>query len=83
MLKRLQIQNFRGFNALEINRLSGTNLIAGKNNSGKTSLLETISLLVGAGDARLARNVNVIRDRCVTFQPNGISAAFRHNLEVR
>lgn len=35
MLKRLQIQNFRGVNALEINQLSGVNLIA-----GKTSLLE-------------------------------------------
>ncbi|MDE2813700.1 MAG: AAA family ATPase, partial [Gemmatimonadota bacterium] len=52
MLKRLQIRNFRGFNALEIDQLSGINLIAGKNNSGKTSLLEAISLLVGAGDAR-------------------------------
>ena len=61
MLKRLQIRNFRGFNALEIDQLSGINLIAGKNNSGKTSLLEAISLLVGAGDARLARNVNIIR----------------------
>lgn len=61
MLKRLQIRNFRGFNALEIDQLSSINLIAGKNNSGKTSLLEAISLLVGAGDARLARNVNIIR----------------------
>ncbi len=61
MLKRLQIRNFRGFNALEIDQLSGINLIAGKNNSGKTSLLEAISLLVGAGDARLAKNVNIIR----------------------
>ena len=61
MLKRLHIRNFRGFNALEIDQLSGINLIAGKNNSGKTSLLEAISLLVGAGDARLARNVNIIR----------------------
>ena len=61
MLKRLQIRNFRGFNALKIDQLSGINLIAGKNNSGKTSLLEAISLLVGAGDARLARNVNIIR----------------------
>ena len=61
MLKRLQIRNFRGFNALEIDQLSGINLIAGKNNSGKTSLLETIFLLSGAGDARQATNVNVVR----------------------
>ncbi len=61
MLERLQIRNFRGFNALKIDSLSSINLIAGKNNSGKTSLLEAIALLVGAGDARLARNVNIIR----------------------
>lgn len=61
MLKRLQIQNFRGFNALEINQLSGINLIAGKNNSGKTSLLEAVFLLSGGGNAQLAVNANVIR----------------------
>ena len=61
MLKRLQIRNFRGFNALEIDQLSSINLIAGKNNSGKTSLLEAVFLLSGAGDARLAKNVNIIR----------------------
>lgn len=63
MLKRLQIQNLRGFNALEINQLSGINLIAGKNNSGKTSLLEAIFLLAGGGNAQLAVNANVIRGR--------------------
>ena len=61
MLKRLQIRNFRGFNALEIDQLSGINLIAGRNNSGKTSLLEAIFLLSGAGDAQMAVNTNVIR----------------------
>ncbi len=61
MLKRLQIRNFRGFNALKIDQLSGINLMAGKNNSGKTSLLEAIFLLAGAGNVQMARNNNVIR----------------------
>ena len=61
MLKRLQIRNFRGFNALKIDPLSSINLIAGKNNSGKTSLLEAIFLLSGGGNAQLAVNANVIR----------------------
>ena len=61
MLKRLQIRNFRGFNALKIDQLSGINLIAGKNNSGKTSLLEAIFLLAGGGNAQMAMNANVIR----------------------
>ncbi len=68
MLKRLQIRNFRGFNALEINQLSGLNLIAGKNNSGKTSLLEAIFLLAGGGNAQMAVNTNVTRGT----EPDGV-----------
>ena len=37
MLERLHIRNYRVFNDLKIDRLSRINLIAGKNNSGKTS----------------------------------------------
>ena len=61
MLKRLQIRHFRGFNALKIDHLSGINLIAGKNNSGKTSLLEAIFLLAGAGNVQRSKNNNSIR----------------------
>ena len=68
MLKHLQIRNFRGFNNLNINQLSTINLIAGKNNSGKTSLLEALFLLAGAGNAQMALNTNVIRG----LEPNGM-----------
>ena len=61
MLKHLQIRNFRVFNEFKIDRLSHINLIAGRNNSGKTSLLEAIFLLSGAGNAQMAINHNVIR----------------------
>ena len=61
MLKRLQIRNFRGFNALKIDQLSHINLIAGKNNSGKTSLLEAMFLLSSAGNVQIAVNPNVVR----------------------
>ncbi len=70
MLKRLQIRNFRGFNALKIDQLSGINLIVGKNNSGKTSLLEAIFILSGGGNAQVATNDNVIRG----LKPSGVSA---------
>ena len=50
MLERLHIRNYRVFNDLKIDQLSRINLIAGKNNSGKTSLLEAIFLLSGAGN---------------------------------
>ena len=54
MLERLHIQNYRVFNDLKIDKLSRINLIAGKNNSGKTSLLETIFFLAGGGNPKAA-----------------------------
>ena len=61
MLRQLQIRNFRGFRDLTIDALSDINLIAGSNNSGKTSLLEAIFLLSGKGNPQMAINANVIR----------------------
>jgi ABC-type cobalamin/Fe3+-siderophores transport system ATPase subunit len=43
-LKSLEMQNFRGFEHLQIERLGRVNLIVGKNNVGKTSLLEGLRL---------------------------------------
>ena len=61
MLERLHIRNYRVFNDLKIDRLSRINLIAGKNNSGKTSLLEAIFLLAGGGNEQSALNANILR----------------------
>lgn len=62
MLERLNIRSFRGFADLEIAKLSRINVVAGKNNAGKTSLLEAIYLLGGAGNAgRMAINRHLIR----------------------
>lgn len=43
-IKRLNIKNFRIFKELNIKKIKKINLIAGKNNSGKSSLLEAILL---------------------------------------
>ena len=61
MLERLHIRNYRVFNELKIDKLSRINLIAGKNNSGKTSLLEAVFLLSGAGNAQMAMNIMAFR----------------------
>ncbi|MFN8494752.1 MAG: AAA family ATPase [Caldilineaceae bacterium] len=50
MLKSLSIQNFRQFRNLNIEPLKRINLIAGKNNSGKTAVLEALYLLFVQGD---------------------------------
>jgi hypothetical protein len=45
MLRTLRIENFRCFQAFELQQLGRLNLLVGKNNSGKTSILEAILLL--------------------------------------
>ena len=47
ILPSLEIQNFRAFEHLRIERLGRVNLITGKNNVGKTSLLEALYLYAG------------------------------------
>lgn len=61
MFKNLWIRNFRAFDDLEIPRLGRVNLVTGKNNSGKTSLLEAFFLLCGAGNPEMALRINAIR----------------------
>lgn len=45
MLEQLKIENFRCFKSFELEHLGRVNLLVGKNNSGKTSILEAVSLL--------------------------------------
>lgn len=49
MFQSLEIQNFRGFGKFALGELGRINLIVGKNNTGKTSLLEAITLLANPG----------------------------------
>jgi hypothetical protein len=49
-IQSLSIQDFRGFRRFEMKGLGRINLIVGSNNSGKTTALEAINLLVAHGD---------------------------------
>ncbi len=61
MLERLHIKNFRALRDLEMSGLARINLIGGRNNSGKTSLLEALFLLSTAGEPGGALDTNLIR----------------------
>ncbi|MBC8043532.1 MAG: ATP-binding protein [Rhizobacter sp.] len=45
MFKELEIENFRGIKKLHIGDLRKVNLLVGRNNSGKTTVLESLGLL--------------------------------------
>ncbi|KJR40957.1 ATPase-like protein [Candidatus Magnetoovum chiemensis] len=68
MMKRLSIENFRGITSLEMDKLRRINLLVGKNNCGKTSVLESIFLLVGATSPQLPifitnlRGINIMSE---------------------
>ncbi len=50
MLTRVDIANYRGFKSYRMEGLAQVNLIVGKNNSGKTALIEAIHFATTGGD---------------------------------
>jgi hypothetical protein len=50
MITRLELKNYRGFEHYKLSGLAQVNLLVGKNNSGKSSILEAIHLLASGGD---------------------------------
>lgn len=57
MLTSLELTNYRGFKSYKMKGLSRVNLLVGKNNSGKTAILEGIQFLVTRGDSGVLAEV--------------------------
>jgi recombinational DNA repair ATPase RecF len=53
VLDSLEIRQFRGLSELRIEHLGRVNLIVGKNNVGKTTVLEALSLYARPGDPKV------------------------------
>ncbi|MGK7961333.1 AAA family ATPase [Crocosphaera sp.] len=53
MLQSLHIENFRGFQEFDLENLGRINLLVGENNSGKTSILEALRILLSDGNLNL------------------------------
>jgi predicted ATPase len=50
MISSIQVNGYRGLAEFEMSELERVNLLVGKNNSGKTSVLEAIFLLISRGE---------------------------------
>jgi hypothetical protein len=62
VLPSLEIRRFRAFRKLEIERLGRVNLIVGKNNVGKTSVLEALRLYANPGSPQVLLDLISMRD---------------------
>jgi AAA15 family ATPase/GTPase len=61
MFKSVRIQNFRQFRDLKLDGLAQINLITGANDTGKTSLLEALALLLSPTAPEIVRTIANIR----------------------
>ncbi|NUU99574.1 hypothetical protein XO12_05470 [Marinitoga sp. 1154] len=66
MFTSVTIKNFRLFEQLTINNLKRLNLFVGKNNAGKTAILESIFLLTSPKNIQLNLNINAFRGLIVS-----------------
>ncbi|HQE79368.1 MAG TPA: AAA family ATPase [Syntrophorhabdaceae bacterium] len=68
MYKKINIKNFKCFKELTVEDLGRINLIVGKNNIGKTSLLEALFIHAGAYNPELTIRINLFRGLDIFFR---------------
>lgn len=74
ILNSLEVRRFRAFEHLQIEHLGGVNLIVGKNNVGKSSLLEAIQLYARSGSPVLITELLGSRDENRLFNLSDLAA---------
>jgi predicted ATP-dependent endonuclease of OLD family len=65
-LNSLKIDDFRGLSDLKMENLGRVNLLVGRNNSGKTRVLEALRLLGAGGSIEILRKISAERDESDT-----------------
>ena len=80
MLPSFEVENFRTFSHLQIPHLGGVNLIVGRNNVGKTMLLEAIRIYASGGHPATIVDLLASRDE---FLPGGLSDRERADAQLR
>lgn len=68
-MKSLSIRNFKNIESLDLKGLERVNLFTGKNNTGKSSLLEAIALFVNNGDLKTI--ISILQNRGELPNRNG------------
>ncbi len=71
MYSSIEISGFRSLEEVRLEGLSRVNLLVGSNNSGKTSVLESVGLLHSAGDYRVLRSLLELRGEWLPDERHG------------
>ena len=77
MLKSIHIQNYRNLSDLEIKSLGAVNLFTGRNNTGKTTLLEAIAIFTSGASRKLI--LEILNDRGELFNNSDKNSFHRFN----
>lgn len=77
LLPSLRIENYRVFDRFEIERLGRVNLFVGRNNSGKSSLLEAVRIFASGGAPSVLWDILLEREEITEDRsPEQLSIAF-------
>jgi AAA15 family ATPase/GTPase len=79
MLQLLSIKNFRLFECLSIRHFRQVNLFAGKNNTGKTFLLEALRIWAAKGDTTVVNHLLAQRGQFTPGWNESYDALFNRN----
>ena len=70
-MKSVEISNFKNFRYLKVDNLKRLNLIIGKNNTGKSTLLEALSIIASAADTEWIKRL--ITQRGLVYDPRTVN----------
>ena len=79
--KNIEIQKFRGLNHLKVDDLARVNIFLGHNNSGKSTVLEALMLLMGMSNPDMVQRINYTRTRNLFSSFNDVRYIF-YNLDI-
>lgn len=79
MIEMLKFENFRGFKKIELSELKPITLISGKNNTGKSSILEGIFLFLDHISPDCFSKINYFRGTTI---PNNGNLAILYSADL-
>ena len=82
MINSVKFENFRGLKYLELPELSQITLLTGKNNAGKSSILEGIFLALDHSASESFGKINYFRGLPVNMEPSRIWEPIFYNLDT-